>query len=302
MSHDSISFQNISFTYDTASSPLFEELTVHFPAGWTGVVGANGTGKTTILKLATGELKPQRGHVQIPETATYCPQRTDEVPPMFANLIRATDGDAWKIKRRLDIADEWVQRWDSLSHGERKRAQIAVVLWGRPQVLAVDEPTNHLDIEARSLLAAALRSFRGIGLLVSHDRELLDTLCRQCLFVEPPEAVMRPGGYTQGSRQAMKEEEYIRKQYDIAKDVAGRLKREAVRRRDAASRARRRLSKRGLDPKDHDARDKINLARVTGKDGVDGKRLRQIDSRLRQARNKQEQYKVKKTYRMGIWL
>ncbi len=302
MNDRAIVFHNVSFAYDAASVPLFESLSAHFPIGWTGIVGANGAGKTTVLKLAAGELQPRRGHVQAVDNAIYCPQRTDEVPPMFEDMIRATDGDACKIKRLLGIADDWLPRWDTLSHGERKRAQTGVVLWCRPQALAVDEPTNHLDARARDLLADALRSFQGIGLLVSHDRELLDTLCRQCLFVEPPEAVMRPGGYTQGSQEARREEEHIRKQYDVAKGDARKLKREAVRRRVSASRAHRRLSKRGLNPKDHDARGRLNLARMTGKDAVDGKRLRQIDSRLKQVDKRQEQFKIKKSHRMGIWL
>jgi ATPase subunit of ABC transporter with duplicated ATPase domains len=297
-----ITFQDISFSYDTASIPLFEGLSAHFPTGWTGIVGGNGAGKTTILKLATGALKSQQGNVQIPGDALYCPQRTDDIPEKFVDLIEAKDSEAYRIRRRLNIDDEWLERWDTLSHGERKRAQIGVMLWSRPQVLAIDEPTNHLDTEARDMLADALRSFDGIGLLVSHDRELLDTLCRQCLFADPPEAVMRPGGYTQGAEQAGMEEEHTRKQLDLAKDATRRLQRQAARRRESAARARRRLSKRGLDRKDHAAKGKIDLARVTGKDAVDSKRLRQLEGRLKQARETQKQFKIKKTYQTGIWL
>ncbi|MHC4644638.1 MAG: ATP-binding cassette domain-containing protein [Planctomycetota bacterium] len=75
------------------------------------------------------------------------------------------------IKDKLGIQDDWVQRWLTLSHGERKRAQIAVALWLKPDVLAVDEPTNHVDAEGREIIGSALHSFDGVGLLVSHDRE-----------------------------------------------------------------------------------------------------------------------------------
>jgi ATPase subunit of ABC transporter with duplicated ATPase domains len=255
-----------------------------------------------LLKLAAGMLNPQQGSVHIPGEALYCPQRTDDIPEKFADLIEANESEAFRIKRRLNIENGWPERWDTLSHGERKRAQIGVMLWSRPQVLAIDEPTNHLDTEARDMLADALRAFDGIGLLVSHDRELLDTLCGQCLFAEPPDAVMRPGGYTQGSEQAGMEEEHTRKHLDLAKDATRRLQRQAAKRRESASRARRRLSKRGLDRKDHAAKGKIDLARVTGKDAVDGRRLRQLEGRLNQAREKQKEFKVKKTYQTGIWL
>ena len=183
-----ILFHNLSFSYPTASADLFADLTLHFPVGWTGVVGANGAGKTTILRLANGELKPLAGHVQTPAGAIYCPQRTDEPPQMLAQMLADVDSEASQLKGHLNIADDWLQRWSTLSHGERKRAQIGVALWHQPQVLAVDEPTNHIDAAARDLLAGALHSFYGVGLLVSHDRDLLDALCRQCLFVDPPEA------------------------------------------------------------------------------------------------------------------
>jgi ATPase subunit of ABC transporter with duplicated ATPase domains len=302
MNQASINFQGVSFTYDAMTSPLLEELTVHFPIGWTGIIGANGVGKTTILRLATGELKPQQGRVSGPGNRIYCQQRTDDIPDMLFELMEATDGDACEIKDRLEVDDDWPRRWATLSHGERKRAQIAVAMWCQPRVLAVDEPTNHLDIEPRDLLFSALGSFQGIGLLVSHDRELLDGLCHQCLFVEPPEAVMRPGNFSEGSRQADQDEEYIKRQYHLAKRAHVKLKREASKRRDVAAQSHRMRSKRGLAMKDYDARNKINRARISGKDGTGGKLLRQIEGRLTQAREKQEKIKVKKMYEMGIWL
>ena len=178
----SILFQNVSFTYARATQPLIQNLSVHITRGWTGIVGANGVGKSTILKLATGGLEPQQGHVKIPDFAIYCPQRTDNVPDQLGDLISSMNGEAFEIKGRLGIQDDWIERWSTLSHGERKRAQIAVAMWRKPQALAVDEPTNHLDADAQDLLFAALSAFGGVGILVSHDRRLLDDLCHQCLF------------------------------------------------------------------------------------------------------------------------
>ena len=66
-----------------------------------------------------------------------------------------------------------------LSFGERKRMQIAVAIFEEPDVLLVDEPTNHLDRKSKDIVLAALKSFKGIGILVSHDRELLDSLSQQ---------------------------------------------------------------------------------------------------------------------------
>ena len=302
MSDLSILFRNISFTYDTATRPLINDLSAHFTRGWTGIVGANGVGKSTVLKLATGKLLPNRGRVVIPERAIYCRQRTDDVPDQLNDLIQTMEGDAFEIKGRLRVDDDWVVRWTTLSHGERKRAQIAVAMWLKPQVLAVDEPTNHLDAEAQDLLFAALSNFQGVGLLVSHDRDLLDNLCRQCLFIEPPDAVLRPGNYTRGFQQAERDEMTLQRQRVQAKREFSKLEREAIKRRDAASQSHRRRSKRGLALKDHDARGKINLARVSGKDGVAGKLLNQLEGRLSRVRKKRDGIKVNKKYELGIWV
>ena len=297
-----VMLDRVSFAYETASRPLLEDLSAHFPTGWTGIIGANGVGKTTILRLATGELTPQAGRVRTPGRAIYCPQRTDTPPNHLEEMLQAADARVCELKGRLGVDEDWPMRWDTLSHGERKRAQIAVVLWLRPEVLAIDEPTNHIDAEARALLASALRTFEGVGLLVSHDRELLDTLCRQCLFVDPPHAVMRPGGYAEGAQQAQREAAQHRRDRKIASAAYVRLQREAVKRREEASRADRKRSKRGLAPRDHDARAKIDLARVTGKDARAGQLLNQIRGRLSQAEQRLERIKVKKVYQLGIWV
>jgi ATPase subunit of ABC transporter with duplicated ATPase domains len=187
----SIRFQNVSFTYDRATQALIQDLTLHLTRGWTGIVGANGTGKSTVLKLATGDLKPQQGKIIIPQFAIYCSQRTDHVPDQLSNLIQDRNGNASRLKGQLGVKEDWIKRLTTLSHGERKRAQVAVAMWRKPLVLAVDEPTNHLDAEAQDLLFDALSTFHGVGLLVSHDRKLLDELCHQCLFVDPPDIMAR---------------------------------------------------------------------------------------------------------------
>jgi ATPase subunit of ABC transporter with duplicated ATPase domains len=302
MDQNNIIFQNISFSYDTTSYFLFNNLSVHFSIGWTGIVGPNGAGKTTLLKLAIGQLKPNQGQIQRPQNNIYCSQRTDAAPDLLKDLIEATDGTACKIKGILGIDEDWLERWDTLSHGERKRAQIGVALWCEPECLAVDEPTNHLDIEARRIVKKALRLYKGIGLLVSHDRELLDNLCQQCFFVDPPEAIMRPGGITKGLEQQKQHQEHIWQQKQLAKQEYVKLKEEVSKRRDLAAQQQKRRSKRGLAIKDHDARFKRNLARYTGQDGARGKLLRQLDGRLKKVSDKLQSIKLKKTYKMGIWL
>ncbi len=297
-----ILFQHVTFAHEGASAPLLEDVTLHLPDGWTGVVGANGAGKTTVLRLAAGDLQPVTGTIRRPEQIVFCPQRTDHAPALLPGLIAATQAEICALRGKLQIGADWAERWATLSHGERKRAQIAVALAQRPDALLVDEPTNHIDLAARELLADALAAFRGTGLLVSHDRELLDRLCAQCLFLEPPLAALRPGGYTVATAVARRDEASAQQQRRKLKRRLERLTGESQRRRADAARADRMRSKRNLARGDSDGRAKIDSARVSGKDGQAGRIANQLSGRLAQAQESLASMPVRKRYAMNFWL
>lgn len=278
-------FRDVTFAYDSATEPLFDGLELAFETGFTGIVGRNGSGKSTLLHLAAGELKPARGSVESRGEVEVCAQQTDEPPDGATGFLNSEEPEAFRIRGRLGLETDFLKRFATLSHGERKRLQIGTALFRQPAVLLLDEPTNHLDRDGRRLVLSALRSFRGVGLLVSHDRELLDTLCRACLFLGEGEPRLRPGGYSQGRSNEQVDRLAAGRAHDQARSEAKRLERETSRRREAASRAAGRLSKRGLDPKDHDAREKIDRAKVSGKDTAAGRRLRALDGRMEQARD-----------------
>ncbi|HEY3378243.1 MAG TPA: ATP-binding cassette domain-containing protein [Armatimonadota bacterium] len=297
-----LAFHHITFAYDGAISSLLEDVTAHFPLGWTGIVGPNGAGKTTLLHLAAGELHPQQGTIKRPEHIVFCPQRTDDAPALLPHFIADTEAEACVLRGKLRIGDDWAERWPTLSHGERKRAQIAVALWRQPDVLLIDEPTNHIDLAARALLAEALSAFRGIGLLVSHDRDLLDLLCRQCLFIDPPQATMRPGTYTEAAAEGRREEESQHAEREVLQGHLERLSAESHRRHGEASHADRKKSKRGLARGDRDGRAKIDAARISGKDGQAGRLANQLDGRLAQAQQRLASLEIKKRYAVNFWL
>ena len=298
-----LALRAVEFTYPGMTTPLFSELTVEFPTGWTGVVGPNGAGKTTLLKVATGELAPVRGQVHRQGLALYVAQRTDEPPDMLEDLIWAADGAV--LKARLQVGDDWAERWSTLSHGERKRAQIAVALWREPAVLALDEPSNHIDGEARRLLMGALMPFGGVGLLVSHDRALLDRLCQQCLLLDPPEAVLRPGGVTAALAQQESEEGAARAANEALRRTEDRLRAEAQRRRVIAEQkaaASRGSKQKKIPAHDHDGRAKRNLAKLTGKDAYAGRMVAQMRQRAGRVADERAGIKVRKRYETGIWV
>lgn len=180
----SLQLNNIYFKYPTSPNYIFEDLSLELYQGWNALVGANGAGKTTLLKLITKELSPESGSITNNLVTAYAHQSTEKVPQNAEEFFHSYESNTFRLKDMLEIEDEWLYRWDSLSHGERKRIQIAVALFLEPDVLIVDEPTNHLDIQTKEKLYKALQSYEGIGILVSHDRELLDLLCTKTFVLK----------------------------------------------------------------------------------------------------------------------
>ena len=112
-----------------------------------------------------------------PMTVVTLDQRLSEPTEAVRDFAWNFDADAMRWRARLALGDDDVSRWGTLSPGQRRRWQVGSALHSRPHVLLLDEPGNHLDAEGLAALSEALREFDGIGLLVSHDRTLLDSLC-----------------------------------------------------------------------------------------------------------------------------
>lgn len=172
------SLSNIEYSYPSSSEPALRKVTATFPQGWAGIVGDNGSGKTTLALVACNIIHPDAGILTPVLLARYCAQDATIPPEGLEDFALAYDETAVRLRRDLHIADDWAWRYDTLSSGQQKRLQIACSLWVQPDVLVVDEPTNHVDAATRRAIAKLLSRFEGIGLLISHDRELLDSLAR----------------------------------------------------------------------------------------------------------------------------
>ena len=178
---------------------LSRPIDLHLAPGWTGLIGPNGAGKTTLLRLLSGELAPAAGRVLRDPTnmsLRTCPQSVEHPDPALAHLASAHDRDSVRLRAQLRLDPAALARWTTLSPGERKRWQIAGALAAAPDILLLDEPTNHLDHQARDLVLSALRRFTGIGLLISHDRDLLDQLTTRTLRLHHGALHLWPGSYS----------------------------------------------------------------------------------------------------------
>ena len=189
-----IQLTDVSFAY-TAAAPLFVDSSISLGEGWTGIVGANGGGKTTLLRLILGDLEPDVGHIERPTNIVFCPQTLDEVTPSIRRFASSWETSDFTLRGRLGLESDDLERWPTLSPGERKRWQIGAALSGDPDALLLDEPTNHIDAQARGLLLDALERFTGVGLIVSHDRSLLNQLCVRTARVTMTNIELWSGSY-----------------------------------------------------------------------------------------------------------
>lgn len=281
MSSVNLRFINVSFSYNTTSEIIVSGLTMQYPSGWTGIVGPNGAGKTTIAKLSTGLLTPVKGVITglNKSSAFYCTQEVENPPDNSDDFLYSLNNRSGELMSLLGIQNDWISRWETLSYGERKRFQTGVSLWLEPEILALDEPTNHLDLSAKKLIHKALKTYNGTGILISHDRELLDSLCTSTMFVRPGSIVLRTGGVSAGLEQEIFEEKSKAHEHDIAIKEYKRIKRSLQTVKQKENKKQNSLSKRNIASDDHDAKGKIDLARLTGKDKTGSRKVKQLQSR-----------------------
>jgi ATPase subunit of ABC transporter with duplicated ATPase domains len=242
MPSPSLRAQRVCFSF--SDRPLLDDVSFHLAPGWTGLVGANGCGKSTLLELLSGARRPSSGQVRVEPAharVALCPQRVDEPDASVHAFAEAVDGDARRLAGLLALDRAPLDRWPTLSPGERKRWQVGAALWQAPTVLLLDEPTNHLDAAATALLVRALERFDGIGVLVSHDRALLSRRTTATLRLHDGQARLWPLPFDE-ARAAWLEDERLhreRRETAVARlDAEARRLDEARRRHEASTRQR----------------------------------------------------------------
>ena len=202
-----VSLQHVCFQFANGET-LLDNLTLSIDHTPTGIVGRNGRGKTILAQLIAGLLLPSSGSLTRTGNVAYVAQRVEVMPedtvaditgtaPTLAALERMANGtaqqdDLERIDDRWDLAERLRNALDSagldhlkadtpadqLSGGQLARVTVIGALLAAPQLLVLDEPTNHLDSDGRAWLLQMLANWQGGVLVVSHDRQLLNTLGR----------------------------------------------------------------------------------------------------------------------------
>ncbi len=178
---------------------LIEDLSFRLPPGGiVGIIGANGTGKTTLFKMITGNETPDSGDFKVGDTVKlgYVDQSRDELDPNKNVWEEISEGnDILKLGKIEMQSRAYVSAFNfrgpnqqkkmaQLSGGERNRVHLAKMLKSGANVLLLDEPTNDLDTETLSALEEAIERFPGCAVIISHDRSFLDRLATHIIAYE----------------------------------------------------------------------------------------------------------------------
>jgi len=173
---------------------LFENLTFDVLRGERiGITGPNGTGKSTLLRLALGQAEPSAGAIRLGRNLRvgYLDQQGDVLDPARSVMEEAAGVNpalsSEQLRGRLGAflftGDDVFKLCADLSGGQRNRLMLCRLVLAEPDVLILDEPTNHLDIASREMFEAALTQYGGTIVVVSHDRYLLDRIVDKLLVV-----------------------------------------------------------------------------------------------------------------------
>ena len=186
-----VSINNVTVSF--GGTPLLDGISFHITDGEKiGLVGKNGAGKSTIMKLIVGLEKPDSGRIEMPreQTIGYLPQIMEHhkgksvLDEVRDSCPEAGPGEAEKILVGLGFLQEELSRpTETFSQGWNMRIELARILLSKPSLLLLDEPTNHLDIESIEWFEDYLKAYRGAVLVVSHDRRFLDNVTSRTVEV-----------------------------------------------------------------------------------------------------------------------
>ncbi len=214
--HSVLVCRGLSKRYD--DKVLFGGLNLEVrPQDRLGITGSNGTGKSTLLKIALGQVEQDEGTVQLSSRgqAGYYDQE-------HADLDRSKNVLETVVESRPDLSETQIRSFlgsflftgddvfkpiGKLSGGEQSRTRLAKLILSEPELLILDEPTNHLDIPSREVLEAALTGYTGTIIVVSHDRYFLDRIATRMLMIEHTGHNLYEGNYSYYVEEAERKRE-----------------------------------------------------------------------------------------------
>ena len=246
-----INISDLTFSYEGSSENVFENVNLRLDTDWKlGLVGRNGRGKTTLLKLLCGKLHGN-GSISAKVSFEYFPYTVESPESFTIDIIReaAPDAEDWEIYREMSLLglerDTDYRQFATLSGGEQAKAMLVGLFLRQNAFLLIDEPTNHLDDDGRRILGQYLSRKKGF-ILVSHDRTLLDSCIDHILSVNRCNIELQKGNYSDWQRTKDMQDNFELAQNEKLKKDIKRL--EAAAKRTAEWSERAEKAKIGFDP------------------------------------------------------
>ena len=195
-----IKIEDLTFSYPSGTENVFEHVSFQLDSDWKlGLIGRNGRGKTTLLKLLAGEY-PYRGRIVSSVSFRYSPYPVKDTRKTTEEVLAevSPDVEEWRRLRELSLLgvdENCLKRpFETLSNGEQTKVLLAALFCSGEQFLLIDEPTNHLDEEARDAVCRYLNGKKGF-ILVSHDRTLLDGCVDHILALNRADIEVQAGNF-----------------------------------------------------------------------------------------------------------
>ncbi len=196
-----INVSHLSFSYPGRYEKIFDDTSLILNTNWKlGIIGRNGKGKTTFLKILNGELEYE-GAISKNVDIDYFPFEIKDMSQNTIYLIHsiAANAEDWEIYKELNLLEvdqEVLYRpFETLSGGEQVKILLISLFLKNNNFLLIDEPTNHLDVQSRESIAKYLKSKKGF-ILVSHDRELLDNVVDHIIYINNTTIDVQTGNYS----------------------------------------------------------------------------------------------------------
>lgn len=215
---------HLAYAFESQSAPLFRNVSFNMRRGETvALIGPNGIGKSTLLQILRGDLKPAAGNITWgakvkigyydQEQTHLNPQNTvlEEVWSAFSHIEEARIRSV--LGNFLFSGEDVLKKVAALSGGEKARVALAKLMLQKANVLILDEPTNHLDLYSKEVLESALLDYDGTLLFISHDRYFLNKMAERIVELHPDGAEHYLGNY----------DDYLAKKEELAELEAERL-------------------------------------------------------------------------------
>lgn len=220
-----IKVNNLTFGYEGGSDDLFKEVSFQIDTKWKlGLIGRNGRGKTTLMKLLKGELE-YRGSITKTVEIDYFPFEVKNKEYLTIDVVEeiSDNFELWKLNKEmtfLDLDKEVLYRpFNTLSNGEQTKILLAILFLRENNFILIDEPTNHLDIEARIKVNEYLNKKSGF-ILISHDRDFLDNCVDHIMSINKTDIDIQKGNYTSWHENKLRLDNFeINKNEKLKKDI-----------------------------------------------------------------------------------